>query len=145
MKKTGKILALDYGASTIGLAITDLAHGLIFGRGTISMKNGLKKALQELAELLENEKVNEIVLGLPLSVQGAETKQTTRIREFAKKLKILRPELKIHFEDESFSSYEAQNLLKNSPINTKDHKKHEDELAAILILQRFMKNLSVLE
>lgn len=132
----GKILAIDYGTTKIGLAVSDDARLLAFGRGVLDRSKGFPTVIHKLRELCEKEKVTEILFGLPLDDEGEEGPAATKIRNFAKKLGLYFPDKPMSFIDESFSSFEAQNLLRV----TGGHG-HDDELAATIILQRYLDKL----
>lgn len=140
MEKKGKILALDVGRSKIGLAISDVSHEFVFGRGIlkISREKGLNPVLGKIYDLIVHEGVIGLIVGLPLDSNGEETTQTAYIRSFVDKLR-LKIALPVDFIDESFSSFEASNLLSKLSINSMQQRKLEDELAAVLILKRFLK------
>lgn len=135
-----KLLGIDYGASSIGLAITDSTRQFVFGRETISLKKGLKPVLEKLKELCVEEKIQSVVIGLPLDEEGNETPQTEKIHTFAQKIQATMPGLEVYFQDESFTSFEADQALAAAGISAKNNKIHQDELAAILILKRYLKN-----
>ncbi len=143
----GKILAVDYGQSSIGLALSDEGQLMAFGRGTLALKKGLKDVFAQISRLCADEKVVELVVGLPLDGEGKDTVQTLLVRKFARKLEDFLhgfPEmssLRIAFQDESFSSFEADQFLAKMGVKPKNRKHNEDELAAIFILQRFLLNL----
>lgn len=139
MNHQSKLLGIDYGASSIGLAITDQTRQFVFGRETLSLKKGLLPALQKLKELCTEEKIQSVVIGLPLDEEGNETDQSQKIRTFAGKLKSTIPGLEVYFQDESFTSFEADQVLAEAGISAKENKIHQDELAAILILKRYLK------
>jgi putative holliday junction resolvase len=137
----GKILAIDYGQKKIGLAVTDIDRIMVFGRGIMENKNQ-DLVYKNLLQLIHEEKVEKIVVGLPLQADGNETEQTKRIRLFANNLKKFLHShdslAEIDFVDESFSTFEAQQFMKKLGIESKKQKQSEDELAAIFILQRYI-------
>ena len=139
----GKILALDYGKSKIGAAISDETRSMVFGRGRIDCKNGLNAFFEKLRMWCTEDDIATIVIGLPYNQEGKETAQTRRIRNFAKKLEHFlnasRLAANIVFEDESFSSFEATEHLTQIGFKAKKSKEHEDELAAVLVLKRYIK------
>src|SRR5579883_1218682 len=110
MNNKGKILAIDYGTTKIGLAVSDDARLLAFGRGIFDRSQGFNKLAKEIQQLCEAENISEFVLGLPLDEQGEESDSAKKVRNFAKKLGLYFPDKKLHFIDESFSSFQAQGL-----------------------------------
>lgn len=137
----GRILAIDYGARHIGVAVTDPDRIMAFGRGTILNKN-LIQLCAELAELISREVVVKIVIGLPLGKNGEETVQTEKIRRFSDCLSnfLLSRGLQVEIDyiDESFSSHEAAGMLDQLGVPARKKKATEDELAAIVLLRRYM-------
>lgn len=141
MGKKGKVLSIDYGASSIGLAITDSERMMAFGRGVLK-NSATAIVMRKIFDLVEEENISVIVVGLPLSRDGAETSQTTRIRTFGEKLGNYLHErgfkINIDYIDESFSTFEANSLLKEIGVNPRERKKSEDEMAAIILAQRYI-------
>jgi putative Holliday junction resolvase len=135
-KPSGRILALDVGSRTIGLAVTDplgfTAQGLI----TIRRKNK-RTDLAALEAVIRDYGVVELVVGLPLRMSGAEGIQSERMREFVTVLQS-RFDLPIHLWDERLTSVEANRLLRETDMSIKKRAAVVDQLAAVLILQNWM-------
>ncbi len=138
----GKILAIDYGASTVGLAVSDHGQQMVFGRGVMDFKKGQEQLLVQIGQLCDAEKAVAVVVGLPLGEEGQETEQTKRIRTFAERLEPKLGGVPVFFQDESFSSFEAGNFLADMNIKGSNRKQYEDELAAILILKRYLAKMA---
>jgi len=136
MPQKGKILALDYGTTKIGLAVSDDSRLLAFGRGVLLRSSALNKIFEQIKRLCEKENVTEFVLGLPLNDEGEEGESAKKVRNFSKKLGLYFPEINLNFIDESFSSFEAKNLQHQTGSHG-----HDDELAATIILQRYLDKL----
>jgi putative Holliday junction resolvase len=135
-KPLGRIMALDVGSRTIGLAVTDplgfTAQGLI----TIRRKNK-RTDLAALREVIRNYGVVELVVGLPLRMSGAEGRQSERMREFVAVLE-QNFDLPIHLWDERLTSVEANRVLRETDMSIKKRAAVVDQLAAVLILQNWM-------
>jgi len=123
----------------MGLAVSDDTRLLAFGRGIVNRTKGFADLVDKIKNLCEKEQVKEIVFGLPFGPEGEENERTQRVRNFSRKLGLYFPEIPIFFIDESYSSYEAQNLLRQG-IEKKLHGA-DDEIAAIIILQRYLDGL----
>ncbi len=138
-QKTGKILAIDYGSASIGLAVSDDSRIMAFSRGVLR-KLTKEEAIAKIITLINEESVKLVILGLPMAIDGGETSQTVKIREFGDKLALELSKLQIGLEyvDESFSSYEAQKMLENLNVKALDRKKTEDELAAVVLVRRYI-------
>jgi putative Holliday junction resolvase len=133
----GKVLALDYGKRFLGVAVSDEGKLMAFGRGFLDRKKGLSFILKQLMSLCQQEGVEKIVMGLPFDPHGEDTEQTRQIRIFSRKVSDFL-NIPIVFQDESFSSFQAGRILAEHHVKGKDHKKNEDELAAILILEKYL-------
>lgn len=141
----GRILAIDYGQKSIGLAVSDEGRQMAFGRGVlknVSGEIGLQQVLLKIVNMCRLEGITMILIGLPMGVNNQETVQTERIRLFAKELadSLVLAELNwpIEFIDESFSSFEANGILTKIGVKGKDKKKTEDEMAAIILIHRYI-------
>jgi putative Holliday junction resolvase len=132
----GRVMALDVGSRTIGLAVTDplgyTAQGLI----TIRRKNK-RTDLAALEKVILSYGVVELVVGLPLRMSGAEGRQSEKMREFVTVLQ-QRFDLPIHLWDERLTSVEANRVLRETEMSIKKRAAVVDQLAAVLILQNWM-------
>lgn len=96
----GKILALDYGKQRIGVAISDPGQSVAFPRETIRENH-----LNRIGTLIEEEEIELLVVGIPLSLSGEETPQTTETREFIEKLRDFN--IPIELMDERWTTIQA--------------------------------------
>jgi len=133
-----RILALDVGSKTIGLAVSDPLGITAQGLPTIRRKNR-RTDLALLDKVVEQYKVKQIVVGYPLRLSGATGTQSEKMTVFAEQLRE-RYELPVHLWDERLTTAEAQRVLRESEISTKRRGQVVDQLAAVLILQSFMEN-----
>ena len=133
------ILGLDIGDARTGVAISDelgiAAHPLC----TIHRKSR-KALLAELQELVTAHKVERIVVGLPLHLNDTEGKQAQKVRKFAEKLE-RQVNLPIIFWDESFTTFEAAQILRGTKKRRKKRKQVIDQVAAVLILEGYLEEL----
>ena len=133
------ILGLDIGDARTGVAISDelgiAAHPLC----TIQRRSR-KALLAELQELATAHKVERIVMGLPLQLNGKTGTQAERIKKFAEKLK-QQVNLPIAFWDESFTTFEATQILRGTKKRRKKRKQVIDQVAAVLILEGYLEEL----
>ena len=133
------ILGLDIGDARTGVAISDelgiAAHPLC----TIRRKSR-KALLAELQELVTTHKVERIVVGLPLQLDGETGTQAQRIKKFAEKLG-QQANLPIVFWDESFTTVEATQILRGTKKRRKKRKQVIDQVAAVLILEGYLEEL----
>ena len=133
-----RILALDVGSRTIGLAVSDPLGITAQGLETIRRKNR-RTDFALLDKVVERYKVKQIVVGYPLRLSGATGTQSEKMTAFAEQLR-QRYELPVHLWDERLTTAEAQRLLRESEMSTKRRGQVVDQLAAVLILQSFMEN-----
>ena len=135
-KPPGRILALDVGSRTIGLAVTDPLGFTAQGLHTIRRRNK-RTDLAALAAVIGNYGVVELVVGLPLRMSGAEGQQAEKMREFVA-VSEQRFGLPIHLWDERLTSVEANRVLRETDMSIKKRAGVVDQLAAVLILQNWM-------
>lgn len=138
MSAEERILALDVGSRTIGLAVSDPLGITAQGLPTIRRKNK-RTDFALLDRVIEQYKVKEIVVGYPLRLSGATGAQSEKMTAFAEQLR-KRFELPVHLWDERLTTAEAQRVLRESEISTKRRGQVVDQLAAVLILQSFMES-----
>ena len=135
-RPTGRVLGLDVGARRIGLAVSDPLGITAQGLETLQRKNK-QTDLEELAKVIRQYQVKEIVVGLPLRMSGAEGTQSDKIQVFADDLR-KRFRLPVHLWDERLSSVEANRLLREMDLSIEKRSKAVDRMAAVLILQGWM-------
>lgn len=136
-----RIMGLDYGTKTVGVAVTDALGMTIQPLLTITRDsdNKIRPTLRRLSEIIEKMNVESIVLGLPLNMDGSEGERAVRSREFADMLE-RRTGLEVHLVDERLTTVEAGEILNMCGIAKKDHKKYVDSVAAVLILEDYVRN-----
>ncbi len=125
-----KILAIDYGKKRIGLAVGEGA--LIFPAGVIENK-GRDLVLQEIKIKCEEEGVDKIVVGRPVSLSGETGPQAEKVDEFIKMMDERLP-LPVDIEDERLSSKMADQLMKEA----QGQGASRDEVAAMVILESYI-------
>lgn len=135
---SGRLLALDVGSHTIGLAVSDPLGITAQGLETIRRKNK-RTDLAALGKVIQDYGVVELVIGLPLRMSGAEGRQSEKVREFAEMVQ-KHFGLPVHLWDERLTSVEANRVLRESEMSIKKRAGAVDRLAAVLILQNFMES-----
>ena len=129
-------MALDVGSKTIGRAVSDPLGITAQGLETIRRKNK-RTDFEELARTIADYGVNEIVVGYPLRLSGAEGSQSLKMKDFAEDLK-RRFGLPVHLWDERLTSAQANRVLREAELSIQRRAKAVDRMAAVLILQSFM-------
>ncbi len=133
-----RIMGLDVGEKTIGVAISDPFGWTAQGINTIHRK-GVQKDLLELDQLVKEYAVEEIVVGLPLNMNGSEGESAVRVRRFVTKLKETYAQgMKITLKDERLSTVAAQKILLEGDVSRSNRKKVIDKMAAVYILQGYL-------
>ena len=131
-----RILGLDVGSQTIGLAVSDPLGITAQGLETIRRQNK-RLDFEQLDRVIRQYQVAEIVVGLPLRMSGAEGIQAEKMQGFAEQLR-QRFQVPVHLWDERLSSAQANRVLRDSEMSIKRRGEVVDRLAAVLILQSWM-------
>ena len=131
-----RIMALDVGARRIGVAVSDLLGITAQGLDTIQRQNK-RRDLEVLRRLLAEYQIQEVVVGLPLRLSGAEGTQSEKMRLFADDLRH-HFGVTVHLWDERWTSTEANRLLRETDLSIEKRAKAVDRMAAILILQSWL-------
>ena len=134
-----RIMGLDFGSRTVGVAVSDELGLTAQGVEIIRRKSPgkLRQTLARLEELVIYYDVEKIVLGYPKNMNNTEGERCEKTVEFKEKLE-RRMELPIVLWDERLTTVAAQNIMTESGIRAKEHKEYVDELAAMLILQGYL-------
>jgi len=134
-----KALGIDFGLKRTGFAMTD-DSGIIASPLETIDSNELPVYLKKL---IEGQKIQLIVIGFPLSMDGTDTDITENVRLFEKFVKASYPSLKVVLYDERMTSKIAQNaLIQISKKQQRKQKGHIDKMSAAIILQDYMNSLS---
>jgi putative holliday junction resolvase len=133
-----RVLGLDVGARRIGLAVSDPLGITAQGLETLHRKNK-KYDFSYLHRVIREYDVQEIVVGLPLRMSGAEGIQADKIQSFASDLR-KHFKLPVHLWDERLTSAEANRLLRETDLSIEKRGQAVDRMAAILILQGWMEH-----
>lgn len=129
-----RYLAIDYGTKRTGLAICDSGETIA---SPLTVIQGQKELLKKIAEVVENENVEAVVLGLPLNMTGTESAQTRLVFKFAEQLKDYL-HIPVHFQDERLSSFSAEEKLTSAKFTRGKKRKRLDAVAAAEILEAFL-------
>lgn len=133
-----KYLGLDLGTKTLGVSITDKTNTLVSPYKLITFhKENYQEALNELMKIITNENITEVVLGLPKNMDNSLGFAAKRSLDF--KNMLIERGIVVHLEDERLTSTEAINILKQNGNKKINQQKKTDVLAAVLILEAFLK------
>ncbi|MBO4922361.1 MAG: Holliday junction resolvase RuvX [Lachnospiraceae bacterium] len=135
----GRIIGLDFGAMTCGVAISDglliTAQGIETIRRT--HENKLRKTYQRIEYLIDWYEVDRIVVGLPKKLDGSEGDRAEKSRAFAADLE-RRTGLPVIMWDERFSTVSAAAVLSDANVRLDKKEKVIDKMAAVIILQNYL-------
>ena len=129
-------MGLDYGKARIGVAFSDLS-GTIASADHIYKTQTEEKDLLYFANLIKDKSVDLVVIGLPLNADGTESEMSMVVKEFAQKLEKF-ANVKIAFQDERYTSFEAEEYLKEAGIKWEKRKELLDKVSAQIILQNYL-------
>ena len=132
-----RTLALDVGDRRIGIAITDRLGLTVQGRPTRT-RRGLEVDIEHLRSLIDEEGVVQIVVGLPLHIDGQESPQSLKTRAFAALLEEA-TDAAVLLWDERLTSFAAEQELEELGLNWRERRRRVDEAAATLILEDFLR------
>jgi len=136
-----RILGLDVGTKTIGVAVSDEMGWTGQGIGTIRRTN-IRADLAELDEYLQQYAVEKIVVGVPRNMNGSIGRAAEQVYFFIEQLKEKFP-IPIDTWDERLSTVAAERVLLEADMSRGKRKKVVDKLAAVLILQGYLDYLSM--
>ena len=137
-----RILGLDFGSKTVGVAVSD-PTGLIAGGVEIirrEREDKLRKTYARIEELIEEYEVDYIVLGCPFNMDDSSGDRVEKTMAFKENLE-RRTGLSVVLMDERLSTVEADELMNEAGIAGKDRKKYVDKIAATFILQWYLDEL----
>lgn len=137
--KKMRIMALDYGSKTVGVAVSDKLGLTALPLETIKREkeNKLRKTLARIEEIIKEKSISLIVLGKPLNMDDSEGERVEKSLAFKEALE-KRTGLEVLWQDERLSSVEAEEILADSGIKKEDMKRYIDSVAASVILREFM-------
>jgi len=133
-----RYIGLDLGTKTLGIAISDRLGMIASFYKTLEFKDeDYNSLIDPLKNIINEEKIESIVLGLPKNMNNSIGFAGERSLNF-KKLLEENFDIPVNLEDERLSSVEANNIMISSDVSRKKRKKKVDALAATIILQRYL-------
>ncbi len=139
-----RVMGLDYGSKTVGVAISDPLGITAQGIETIERKeeNKLRKTLARIEELARTYGVETIVLGFPKNMNNTIGERAEKSLELKAMLE-RRIGLPVVMWDERLTTVEAQRTLIESKVRREDRKKYVDKIAAVFILQGYLDSIGM--
>ena len=136
-----RTLAIDYGEKKVGLALSDPLKIIAKPYKTINNISD-EKLIESFNVIISDKNIDEIVIGLPLTMKNSFSKQTENVNKFIDFLK-KKINIKVVVVDERLSSVEAKRSLVNQGIKTGHNKKDIDMTAAALFLQSYLDKIAI--
>lgn len=136
-----RIMGLDVGSQTIGVAVSDLFGWTAQGVETIRHTTR-GKDFARLRHLADEYNVEEFVIGMPLNMNGTKGMRAEQTEKFAEALAAAFPDIPYHFWDERLTTVMAQRQLIEADVSRKKRKKVIDKMAAVVILEGYLQHLS---
>lgn len=135
-------LGLDVGDKTIGVAVSDELDITAQGVTTID-RVGIRKDAGKVMDYVREYDCDTVVMGLPVNLDGSDSVQTEKVREFRTMLENKMrssgmADVKVEWQDERFTTVIAERVLMEANMKRKSRKEVVDKQAAIIILQSYM-------
>ena len=137
-----RTISLDVGDKTIGVALSDPLGITANGLMTIE-RIGIRKDADKVIALIKEHECSIVVIGLPLNLNGTDSVQTQKVRDFRTMLEnkmrsIGMNDIKVEFQDERFTTKIAESVLIQADVSRKKRKTVIDKQAAVVILQSWL-------
>lgn len=133
-----RVLGIDYGIARVGLAISDALGITAQSLDTLTINNNNNVLIEKIKELKEQYKIEKIVIGYPKHMNGDKSETSSKIDEIIPKIEALG--IMVIKWDERLTTVMAQKTMKELGIKQKDKKVHADRLAALYILEDYLKS-----
>lgn len=134
-----KYLGLDYGSKTVGVAVSDPGGTVVRELEIIrrDSEKRLRRTCARIEEIVSEEEVDVIVIGLPLNMDGSSGERAEKAKLFGEMVS-RRTGLPVRFQDERLTTEEADEIMMRE--NIRDREAHVDSIAAAVILGDFLNN-----
>ncbi|MCI9081331.1 MAG: Holliday junction resolvase RuvX [Lachnospiraceae bacterium] len=138
-----RIMGLDFGSKTVGVAMSDALLVTAQGIETIQRKSQgkLRQTLARIETLIEEYQVEKIVLGFPRNMNHTQGERCQRTLEFQEMLE-KRSGLEVILWDERLTTVAAERVLIESGVRRENRKSYVDQIAAVFILQGYLDSLA---
>jgi len=131
-----RLMGLDVGDKTIGIAVSDMLGLTAQGFETI-IRTSNKSAINRIKEIIAEKDIEKLVVGLPKNMNGSLGPQGEKVLSFVKKLKD-KIDIEIVLQDERLTTVAAEKMLISADVSRKKRKKVIDKVAAVYILQGYL-------
>lgn len=131
-----RVMGIDYGDARTGIAVSDLLCSIV-GTTTVIHSRDPEKTVSAICEMVQQQGITEIVMGLPKNMDGTEGPRAELCRAFAQRVSQA-TELEVALWDERRTTVEAHNILSEHNYHGKKRKNTVDAVAASLILEGYL-------
>lgn len=138
--KKNAVLGLDYGAKKIGLALSDRSW-MIASPYKVITNNKFTFVSEQIFEIIDEEKIELLVIGIPLMDDGSINKTHQAAKQFGRNL-IKVKDINIAFFNENYTSQMADEIMLQADLTRQKRNKKNDKIAASIMLQRFLTEFS---
>ena len=134
-----RVIGLDYGTKTVGVALSDESGLIAQPYITIERKHAgkLRQTYAQIEEIINDNNVDKIVLGYPKNMNNTEGERAEATKEFMENLE-RRTGLPVILVDERLTTMEADRILADTGVAKSARKEHIDKMAAAIILQNYL-------
>ena len=132
------LLGLDVGDVRIGIAVSDVLGSGAHPLCTLTRTNRQRDIIA-IGDLVSIHKVERVIVGLPISLDGTLGEQAEKVRKFGNRLS-QGLDIPVEFCDERFTTSEAEDILDRVDIDSKERKKIIDQVSAVLILDEYLRS-----
>lgn len=142
----GRIMGLDFGSKTVGVALTDPLGLICSPTETITREREgkMRATFRRITDIASEKGVEEIAVGLPVNMDGSESERSRKSRQFAEDLRYRLMQkgldIPIFMQDERLTTVSADEILADTGVKAADRKTYIDSVAASLILEDYIKN-----
>lgn len=140
MANYSRVMGLDVGSHTVGIAISDLLGWTAQGLETLRIDETLGDfGFERLVSLIKENQVQTVVIGLPKNMNNTIGPRAEASKRYGERLLDLCPDIKIIYQDERLTTSQAEKMLINEGnVSRKKRKQVIDKLAAVIILQNYL-------
>lgn len=140
MSQYQRILGLDVGSVTVGIALSDLLGWTAQGLETLRINEAQGDyGFDKLLKIIDEFQVKKVVIGLPKNMNNTLGPRALASQAYGDKLQVLKPDLLIDYQDERLTTSQVDRMLINEgDVSRKKRKKVVDKLAAVMILQNYL-------
>ena len=131
-----KLMAIDYGDTRTGVAMSDI-RGILASPYTVITETYLPKLVDKITEIVNNEKPSKIVIGLPRNMDGSYGYRCDECKALGYEL-YEKCDITVEYQDERLTTVMAHNVLSDNNVHGKKRKENVDAVSAVLILQSYL-------